>query len=82
MSLLLLTLIPTPPVLGVHPPLAEGSVVLQLQGQVDVPYILQSFTNLASWTLVSTNVMTNSTPLLTNAVASTPRIYWRAAWLP
>jgi len=81
----LLSLVPTAPTLiswplSLCPP---GSVVLQLNGQPGVRYFLQSSTNMAVWTTVSTNLLTGSTLLVTNPIAgSAPSWQWRALWTP
>ncbi len=68
------------PLPGQSPP---GQLVLQLQGQVGVPYILQSSTNLTAWTAITTNLLSATTLSLTNAVSPDgQRQFWRALWQP
>jgi hypothetical protein len=59
-------------------------VILQLQGQGGVPYVIQSSSNLNTWASVSTNSLAGaSTVNITNAVApSVTRQFWRAVWQP
>jgi alpha-L-arabinofuranosidase len=69
--------------LAVPPPPTPGQVVFQLQGQVGVPYVIQSSPDLVTWTPVSTNKLLATTLNLTNSIApSTPKQFWRAVWLP
>jgi len=62
----------------------SAQVILQLQGQGGVPYVIQSSSNLSSWLSVSTNSLAGaSTVNITNAVApSVTRQFWRAVWQP
>jgi len=84
-SLTLLALVPEAPKLQAVP-LTEapaGAFVIQLQGQPAVRYVIQTATNVAAWTSVSTNTLTRPTLNLTNLIAadSGPRL-WRAVWQP
>jgi alpha-N-arabinofuranosidase len=84
LSMTLFTLAPTAPSLSVLPASQTGgSTVLQIQGQPNVRYIIQSSTNLTTWTSISTNSLTASTLNLTNPVP-TARLdaFWRAVWQP
>jgi hypothetical protein len=64
------------------PPVAS-QLVLQLQGQVGVPYIIQRSTNLMTWTSISTNTPLASTMNITNSLTpSMPKQFWRAIWQP
>lgn len=61
--------------------LANNQFVLQVQGQSGVRYILQSSTNLTSWSYVATNTLAGTTWNTTNSLGS-PQRFWRAVWLP
>lgn len=83
-SATVLTLSPSAPSLV---PLATQPVasklVVRLQGQSGVPYVMQTSTNLVNWTPVSTNVLVGSTLNVTNTVApGTAQRFWRAVWQP
>jgi hypothetical protein len=57
--------------------------VFQLQGQVGVPYVLQTSTNLLTWTAVSTNALPAGTMNFTNTwPPDLPARFWRVIWLP
>jgi alpha-N-arabinofuranosidase len=84
LSLTLFTFAPAAPRLQAVPS-GIGAVALQLQGQPDVRYVLQSASNLiaANWISVSTNTLTGST--LNFAIPIPPgssRQFWRAVWQP
>lgn len=83
-SATVLALSPAPAtLLAVPTALATGQFVFQLQGQTGVPYIIQSSTDLLTWTPVSTNTLPTGTLNITNSVdPSTPAQFWRAVWLP
>lgn len=80
-SLTVLNLFPSAPGVTVVP--STGQFVLQVQGQPNVRYVVQSCTNLLSgnWTSVATNTLTTSTWNVTNSFSG-PWKFWRAAWLP
>ena len=79
-SATLLTIPPAALTLAVQP-VADGVVNLQIQGQPGVRYVLQSSTDLTSWSAEATNTLTgNSWNVSTNASALLE--FWRAAWLP
>ena len=60
-----------------------GEIVLQLQGQPNVRYILQGSSDLASWTNFLTNTLNGTTLNITNSVPSdSPFQFYRAAWEP
>jgi hypothetical protein len=81
-TLTLFTFPPAPSQLSVVSSSAS-QVVLQLQGQTNVPYVVESSTDLVNWIAVATNTMATATVNLTNQVsAGTPATYWRAVWLP
>ena len=81
-SLTLFTFAPAAPVL--QPIAATGGMyIFQLQGQPGVPYVIQSSTDLASWSPVATNTLSGSTLNVTNMVdPSMTAQFWRAVWLP
>jgi len=81
-SLTLFTLAPTAPKLSTATAIA-GQFVFQLQGQPDVPYVIQTSPDLINWTSVSTNLLTGTSLNVTNPITlQPPQKYWRAAWLP
>ena len=78
-SVTLLTFPPAALTLALQP--AAGGVNLQIQGQPGVPYVIQSSTDLISWSAEATNTLTgNSLNVSTNASALLQ--FWRAVWLP
>jgi len=61
----------------------QGQFILQLQGQPNVPYVIQTSSNLSNWVSISTNVMAGNFVNLTNTIApGTPRQFLRAVWQP
>ncbi len=85
MSMTVLTLVPTAPKMVVLTPAPAGKIVFQLQGQKDVPYVIQSSTNLTggNWVSVSTNTLASATLNVTNATfGGAPQKFWRAVWQP
>jgi alpha-L-arabinofuranosidase len=81
-SLTLLTFAPGASQLSVSSS-SQTQIVLQIQGQSGVPYVIQNSTNLASWNSVSTNTLVGTTLNVTNAIsANAPMQFWRAVWLP
>lgn len=85
LSLTLFTFAPAAPRLAVLPPVAErgGQFVVQLQGQPGVRYLIQSSTDLGTWSTVSTNTLVSNTLNFTNPVpAGTGARFWRALWQP
>ena len=85
LSMTLFTFAPAAPRLAVLPPIIHpgDQFVVQLQGQPQVRYLIQSSTNLSAWTTVSTNTLVTSTLNLTNPVpAGTATRFWRALWQP
>jgi O-acetyl-ADP-ribose deacetylase (regulator of RNase III) len=60
-----------------------GQVVIQLQGQPAVRYVIQTSTDLGSgnWTSISTNTLSSGTLNLTNT-ASSGQHFYRAVWQP
>jgi hypothetical protein len=84
-SATVLSLYPAPAILKVTlNPVDATQIILQLQGQTGVPYVIQSSSNLVAWSSVSTNTPLGSTPLsITNAITtSVPKQFWRAVWQP
>jgi hypothetical protein len=59
---------------------AGGQLVLQIQGDSGIPYILQTSTNLTTWTSISTNQLPGGTLTITNTTSSPE--FWRALWQP
>jgi hypothetical protein len=58
-------------------------MVIQLEGQPGVPFILQFSTNLAVWTSVSTNSTPAGPLCFTNTIIpGGARQFWRALWQP
>jgi hypothetical protein len=83
LSMTVFTLTPTAPGISALPLTAAGEFVLQLQGQPDVPYVIENSTNLMNWQPISTNVLTSTTLNITNAPPLTPdQQFWRAVWKP
>jgi hypothetical protein len=88
--LTLFSFAPAAPHLAVLPPVPQsgGQCVIQLQGQPQVRYLIQtsaslSPTNLSAWTTVSTNTLVGYTFDFTNAVpAGSAAKFWRAVWQP
>ena len=81
-SMTLLTLAPAPPVLNVSAQEPPGSpIILELQGEPGARYVIQTTTDLQTWTSVSTNTLVGNSLALTNTVVTGPR-YWRALWQP
>jgi len=83
-SATLLALSPAPATLLALPtPPVSNQFVFQLQGNVGVPYVIQSSTNLTTWTSVSTNTLAVGAMNLTNSLSpSLPQQFWRALWRP
>ena len=59
----------------------SGKFIFQLQGQVGVPYQIQTSTNLFAWVSNSIVTLTNTTWSVTNNTAPGAK-FWRAVWLP
>ena len=77
-----LTIPPARPQLLVLPA-APGQFVFRLLGDTGVPYIVQSATDLASWTPVSANTITSGGLNFTNTISPPPsEKFWRALWRP
>jgi hypothetical protein len=83
LSMTLLMLTPTAPRLLTLPQTTPGEFVFQVQGQPNVPYAIQSSTNLLNWVPVTTKTLTNTTLNLTNVLSpGSPMEFWRAVWQP
>ena len=78
-SVTLLTVPPAAPTLAALS-FAGDVFNLQLQGQPNVRYVLQSSTNLATWTPEATNTLTGNTWNVGTNVTTSVK-FWRAAWL-
>ena len=62
---------------------AAGQFVFQLLGSTNVPYVVQTSTNLTAWVAISTNALPVGTLNLTNPVGpGAARQFWRALWQP
>lgn len=69
------------PILSISPSSNPGQFVLQLAGQNNVPYVLQSSPDLYHWTPVATNILSGGTLEITNSVApGSSQEFWRALW--
>jgi alpha-L-arabinofuranosidase len=82
-SLSLLALAPAAPSLTVLPVASapKDQIVLQLRGQPGVRYFLQSSSDLANWSTVSTNTLASDSLMVTNTVTTPPAgRFWRAVW--
>ncbi len=75
----LLTIPPAQPALAVTS--GNGQTILQVQGQSQVRYVLQSSSDLANWTPAATNTLSGATWNVTNNTVH-PTKFWRAVWLP
>ena len=80
-SATLLTVAPAAPQLAVQPGASESSFVLQVHGQSNVRYVVQSSIDFKNWSSVATNTMMDNTWNMTNS-PSMPARFWRAVWLP
>jgi len=83
-SATVLTLMPAPAtLLALAVPLPASQFVFQLQGQADVPYVIQRSTNLIVWTSIGTNTFPAGVMYITNAIVpSFPVQFWRVIWQP
>jgi hypothetical protein len=82
LSLTVFNFAPAAPSLSVLPA-PSGHFALKLNGQPMTPYIIQTSTNLITWTSISTNLLTGTTLNITNAIQlGTGDEYWRAVWEP
>ena len=79
-SATLLTIPPTAPAIAVLS--RSGSQLnLQVQGQSNVPYVLQSSTNLATWSSVMTNTLSGGAWNVSINLSGRQK-FWRAVWMP
>jgi hypothetical protein len=82
-SLTLFTFVPPAPqfvALTLWPP---DRFIFQLQGQPNVPYVIQASVDLIQWTSVSTNTLPDGVLIMTNPISSGPgQQFWRAVWQP
>lgn len=82
-SATLFTFAPEAPVLEIHKTEMPDSCQLELQGQPGARYLLQTSTNLAQWTSISTQALDAASMILTNTPPpGTTRLFWRARWEP
>ena len=57
--------------------------IFRLQGEANVPYVVQTSTNLKTWVSVSTNPLPAGALNITNPIPpATSRQFWRALWQP
>jgi len=78
-SVSLLTIPPAAPQLAVFQ--SGAQTILQVQGQPNVRYVLQSSTDLTNWQSIATNTPATATWNVTNA-STLPLKLWRAVWMP
>jgi len=83
-SATVLTLTPAPAtLLALAVPSPASQFVFQLQGQANVPYVVQRSTNLTAWTSIGTNTFPAGAMYITNAIdPSFPVQFWRVIWQP
>jgi hypothetical protein len=82
LSLTVFTFAPSAPSLSVLPA-ASGQFAFQLDGQPGTPLVIQTSTNLVTWTSISTNLLTGASMNFTNTIpAGTGHEFWRAVWRP
>jgi hypothetical protein len=81
LSMSVFTLAPNAPSLTVFRQGGSASYAVQLSGQKNVRYFVQSSTNLVNWTTVATNTLTSTSTNLPITI-NTPQRYWRAVWQP
>jgi alpha-L-arabinofuranosidase len=62
---------------------ANSQFVFQLQGQANVPYVVQYSPDMINWTSASTNSFPGTVLNITNSISSgIPAQFWRAIWQP
>lgn len=82
LSMTLFTLAPAPATLS-GPKLVGGQLQMLMLGQSSTPYVIQSSSNLVTWTSISTNMLVGSTLSVTNPIpAGAPDQFYRAIWQP
>jgi hypothetical protein len=83
LSMTLFSLAPAAPSLAILPIDSTGQIVLQLQGQPSVRYVLQNSSDMRSWAAFSTNTLNGSTLYLTNPPPAAASLqFYRALWQP
>lgn len=82
LSMTLLTLAPAQPRLTTLPSSSPDQFIVRLIGQTDVRYVIQTSSNMSTWTSVSTNTLTGNTLDFTNSVISGSQKFWRSVWQP
>lgn len=81
-SFTILSTIPAPPELRVLST-ASSQFVFQLLGITNVPYCVQTSTNLTAWVSTSTNALPAGTLNITNPInPGSSAQFWRACWQP
>jgi hypothetical protein len=81
-SFTILSSLPAAPKLQVSSA-SVGQFVFQLQGDTGVPYVVQTSTDLVTWTSISTNVLAGGVLNITNSISpSSSGVFWRALWQP
>jgi hypothetical protein len=84
-SATVLTLYPAPAHLSARlNPANASQIILDLQAQAGVPYVIQASSNLVGWASISTNtILGNTTLSITNTISSSAnQQFWRAVWQP
>jgi len=82
-SISLLTFRPAPPQLAIGTDPATGAGWLQLEGQANVRYVLQTSSDLQTWSSLATNTLSGNLWNLTNTWSPGPAAqFWRAVWQP
>jgi alpha-N-arabinofuranosidase len=60
-----------------------SNLVLQIQGQAGVPYVIQTSPDLVNWSSVSTNSTSGNGLQLTNVISgAASQQFWRSVWIP
>jgi len=81
-SLTLFTFAPAAAQLSMAMPQA-GQLVMQLEGQPETPYIVETSSNLMTWVSISTNTLAGGAVNLTNSIVpGTAQQFWRVVWVP
>jgi alpha-N-arabinofuranosidase len=82
LSLSLLLLQPEAPSLAVLPPASPGGpLILQLQGQAGVRYVVQNTADLSKWVSFATNTLPSESLNISLPAGLAPQ-FWRAVWQP
>jgi hypothetical protein len=61
---------------------APGKFAMQINGQPNVPYVVQVSSNLVNWKSVSTNMSASGVIGLTNTITAAGDSFWRTVWVP